>query len=135
MLPAAPCLRLIDERTFFLTPCQYWIHTARGQRSLLASDRSSVDLAEDDVERADQSRHVGQHVATAEEIHGREMCIARSADLAAIGLVGAVGHQIDADFALRRLAGGANHAGPHVDTLGIQLQPVDTRFPRTSTSP
>src|SRR3546814_12262334 len=118
MLPAAQCLRLIDERTFFLTPCQYWIHTARGQRSLLASDRSSVDLAEDDVERADQSRHVGQHVATAEEIHGREMCIGRDADLDANGLVGAGGHPIDAGIALRSPDVGGNSPAPTVRDTG-----------------
>ena len=38
-----------------------------------------------------------------DEIHGLEMGEAGRADLAAIGLVGAVGDQIDAELALGRL--------------------------------
>src|SRR5216684_3452553 len=51
-------------------------------------ERSSVDLAEYDVDGAENGGDVGQHVAAAEEIHRLEMGEARRADLALVGLVG-----------------------------------------------
>ena len=66
----------------------------------------------------------------AHEIHGLEMGEARGLDLAAIGLVGAVGDQIDAEFALRRLDRGIDLAGRHLVALGIELEVVDQRFHR-----
>jgi hypothetical protein len=47
----------------------------------------------------------------AHEIHGLEMGESRRADLAAVGLVRAVGDQIDAELALRRLDRGVDLAG------------------------
>ena len=55
---------------------------------------------------------------------------ARRAELAAVGLVGAVGDQIDAELALRRLDGGVNLAGRHVVAFGVELEVVDQRFHR-----
>ncbi len=52
------------------------------------------------------------------------------ADLAAIGPVGAVGDEIDAELALRRLDRGVGLAGRHVIALGIELEVVDQRFHR-----
>src|SRR6201986_1309726 len=50
------------------------------QPSLRRSPLSPVDLAEDDVEGAENGGDVGQHVAAAEEIHGAQMRKARSFD-------------------------------------------------------
>src|ERR1700687_4209473 len=61
---------------------------------------SSIDLAEHDVERADDRRDVGQHVAAADHVHGLQMGETRRPDLALVGLVGAVGHEVDAELAL-----------------------------------
>ena len=57
-----------------------------------AADASSaIDLPEHDVERAENGGHVSELVALAEEVHRLQVGIARSADLATIGLVGAIG--------------------------------------------
>ena len=55
---------------------------------------------------------------------------ARRADLAAVGLVGAVGDQIDAELALGRLDRGVGLAGRHVVALGVELEVMDQRFHR-----
>ena len=62
-----------------------------------------VDLPEHDVEAAQYGRDVGQHVAAVHEVHGLQVGKAGGADLAAVGTVGAVGDQIDAELALGRL--------------------------------
>ena len=54
----------------------------------------------------------------------------RRADLAAVGAVGAVGHQIDAEFALRGLDRRINLARRHVEAFGIKLEVMDQRFHR-----
>src|SRR6185369_17667482 len=66
-------------------------------------EASSIDLAEHDVERAQDGRDVGQQVPLAHEFHGLKVRKARRTDLALVGLVGAVGDEIDAELALRRL--------------------------------
>src|SRR2546430_2025075 len=83
---------------------------------------SSVHLPEHDVDRAQDRGDIGQHVAAAEEIHGREMSEAGRADLALVGLVGAVGDKIDAELALGRLDGGVDFARRHVKALGVELE-------------
>ncbi len=80
---------------------------------------SPIDLAEYDIERADDGGNVGEHVATAEEIHGLKVREGRRADTAFIGLVGALGDQVDAELSLRRL--GARGLA----TIGC-IQPVGT---------
>src|SRR5688572_24213371 len=65
--------------------------------------RSSVYFAEHDVLRADDGDRVRDHVAPGHLVERREVREARRADLQAVGLVGAVGHQVDAELALRRL--------------------------------
>ena len=55
---------------------------------------------------------------------------ARRLDLAAVGLVGAVGDQIDAELALRRLDRRVNLAGRHVIALGVELEVMDERLHR-----
>src|SRR5947209_4882128 len=85
----------------------------------------SVDLPENDVERADDRNHVGEHVAAAHGVDGFEEIEARSANLAAIGLVGAVGDEVDAELAFRRLDGGVGLAARHMIALGIELELLD----------
>ena len=65
--------------------------------------RSSVDLAEHDVLRADDRDGVGDHVAARHLVERREVREARRADLQAVRLVGAVGDEVDAELALRVL--------------------------------
>src|SRR5690606_26681070 len=86
---------------------------------------SAVDLAEHDVERAENGRDVGQHVAAAHEVHGLQMGEARRLDLAAVRLVGAVRHEVDAEFALGRLDGGVNVARRDVVAFRVELEVVD----------
>jgi hypothetical protein len=61
---------------------------------------SSVDLAKHDVERADDRRNVGKHVAAAQEVHGFQMGERRGADLALVRPVGSIRDQIDPELAL-----------------------------------
>src|SRR3954452_3150443 len=75
---------------------------------------SAVDLSEDDVDRTEHRRDVGKQMAAAEEIHRLQMRKARCADLAAIRLVGAVSHEVDAEFTLRRFHSGVGLTGRHV---------------------
>src|SRR3546814_7638162 len=51
-------------------------------------------------------------------------------DLAAIGFVGAVRHQIDAEFALGAFGRDVNLSGWHVEAFGIELEVMDQRFHR-----
>ena len=75
-----------------------------------ASARSSVDLSEHDVLRADDRDHVGDHVAARHLVERREVREARRADLEAVRLVGAVGDEVDAELALRVLDRGVGLA-------------------------
>ena len=65
----------------------------------------AIDFPEHDIDRSQYCRDIGQHMASAEEIHGLQMRKARRPDLAAIWAIGAVGDEIDAELALRRLDG------------------------------
>ena len=65
-----------------------------------------------------------------EEIHRLQMRKARRADFALVRLVGAVGDQIDAELALRRLDRGIHLAGRHVIALGVELEVMDERLHR-----
>jgi hypothetical protein len=46
------------------------------------AERSAIDLAEYDVERADDRRNIGQHMPAAQEIHRLQMGERRRPDLA-----------------------------------------------------
>src|SRR5262245_24282421 len=69
-------------------------------------------------------------MAAAKEVHGGEVRKARRPDLAAIGPIGAVRHEIDAELAFRRLDRGVNLPRGHVVSLGIELEVVDERLHR-----
>ena len=73
---------------------------------------------------------VGQHVAPAHVIGGLEKGEARRPDLAAIGPVGAVRDEIDAELALRRLDRRVGLARRHVIAFGVELEVMDQRFHR-----
>src|SRR5262245_27683408 len=79
---------------------------------------SPIDLSKHDVERAENGRDVGEQMALADVVHRLQMGETRRADLALVGLVGAVGDEVDAEFALRRFHRGINLAGRHVNALG-----------------
>ena len=94
------------------------------------SEASSIHLPEHDVERTQNGGDVGEHVAAAEEIHRLQMGKAGRPDLAFVGLVGAVGDEIDAELALGRLDRGIDLAGRHVEAFGVELEVMDERFHR-----
>src|SRR6478752_4019884 len=52
------------------------------------------------------------------------------ADLAFVGLVGAVRDQIDAELALRRLDRDVDFAGRDMEALGVKLEVMDQRLHR-----
>jgi hypothetical protein len=73
-------------------------------------ERSAIDLAAYNVERADDRRDIGQHVPAAQEVHRLQMGERRRPDLALVGPVAAVRHQVDAELALGRLDRGIDLA-------------------------
>src|SRR5205814_1240598 len=91
---------------------------------------SPIDLSEHDVERAENGGDVGEQMAAADEIHRLQMGKTRRADLALVGLVAAVGDQIDAELALRRLDRGVDLTGRHANAFGVELEVMDQRFHR-----
>src|SRR5258707_2237137 len=90
-----------------------------------ATARSAIDLPEHDVDRADDRRDIGQHVPPAQEIHRLQMRERRRPDLALVGPVGAVRHQVDAELALGCLDRGVDLAGGHVMALAVELEMVN----------
>ena len=66
---------------------------------------SPVDLPEHDVHAREICHRVRQHVALAHVVEHLEVSEAGRPDLAAVRPVGAVGHEIDPELALRRLHG------------------------------
>src|SRR5215510_10863364 len=113
---AAPAPRVI--------PC---MRTAQ-KRSAVPADRLAIDLAKHDVERTQDGGNIGQHMTTVEEIHGLQVWIAGSADLAAVRAVAAVRHQVDPEFALGRLHRGVDLSARNVHALGIEFEVMDQRF-------
>ena len=71
--------------------------------SALSIGASPVDLAEHDVHGADDGDRVGDHVAARHLVQRRQVRETRRADLQAVGLVGAVGDEVDAELALGML--------------------------------
>src|SRR5512135_1774267 len=69
---------------------------------------SSVDLAENNVDRAEDRGDVREHVAAREEIHRLQVREARRANLALVGPVAAVGDEVHAELALGRLDRGVD---------------------------
>src|SRR6185295_4088999 len=86
---------------------------------------SPVDLTEDDVLRPDDRNRVGEHVAARHLVERREVRESGGADLEAVGLVRAVGHEVDAELALGVLDRCVDLAFGHVHALGDELEVVD----------
>src|SRR5213075_198316 len=85
----------------------------------------AVDLAEHDVERTDVRRHVGELVSSGHHVERLQVRETRRSDLAAIGFVGAVRDQVDAELALGRLDRSVGLAGRHLVALGVELEVMD----------
>src|SRR5947208_11965341 len=112
-----------------------WISTGARRRGAITApqqgtNNSSVDLAEHDVERAEDGRDVGQHVPAAEKVHRLQMRERGCADLALVGPVAAVGDEIDPELALGGFDRGIDFAGRHVESLGVELEMMDQGFHR-----
>src|SRR6202045_809754 len=107
------------------------IDGARDRRILRTeATASSINLPEYDIERSDDCGNVSQQVATRKEVHGRKMGEGRSADLALVRLVGAIGDEIDAELALRSFHGDVALAGGHAIALAVELEMLDHRLHR-----
>ena len=91
---------------------------------------SPVDFPEHNIERAEDRRDVGQHVATAQEIHRLEVRERRRANFAFVRPVGAVGHQIDPELTLGRLDGGIHFASRNPVAFSVELEMVNGRLHR-----
>ena len=98
------------------------------ERRGVGGDVQRVDLAEDDVEAADDGWNVGEHVPLRQELERLQEGEARRADLAAVRPIGPVGDEVHGELALRRLDRAIGLAGRHVIALGIELEVVDQRF-------
>src|SRR5579864_3554049 len=99
-------------------------------RAAQGGENSSIHLAKNDIERADNRGYVRQHVAAVQKVHRLQMHEGRSADLAPIRFVSSVRNQIDAKFTLGRLDRGIGFALRNVIALGIKLEVMDERFHR-----
>src|SRR6185369_4753494 len=93
-------------------------------------ERLAVDLAEHDVERTENGSDVGEHMPARHEIHRLEMGKPRRPDLAAVGPVGAVGDEVDAELTLGAFGGDVDLAGGHVESFSIELEVVNHGFHR-----
>src|SRR4051812_44560985 len=78
---------------------------------------SSVYFTEHDVLGADDGHHVGDHVPARHLVERGKVRESRRAQLHAIRLVGAVGHDVDAELALGVLDRGVGLAGRHMHAL------------------
>src|SRR5262249_18737413 len=92
--------------------------------------RSPIDLAEHDVEGADDCRDVGQHVSARKKIHRLQVRERGGADLALVRSVGAVGNEIDPELALRCLHRRIYLSRRHTEAFGVELKMMDERFHR-----
>src|SRR5712692_4841152 len=95
-----------------------------GEKTWSVPDFSPVDFSEHDVLRADDRHRVGDHVAARHLVERGQVRETGRADLEAIRLVRAVGHQVDAELPLRRLDRGVHLAFWHMHALGDELEVV-----------
>src|SRR5437660_5188244 len=106
--PFAPCSSLSSSRliTFF-------------------NGRSSIYFSEHDILAADDRHRIGDHVPARHLVERGEVGEAGRAELQPVGLVGAVGDEIDAELALRRLDRSVDLAFGNMHALGDELEVVD----------
>src|SRR5262249_20479679 len=103
---------------------------AKARTNFVTVPSLSVNFPKHDVDRSEHGRYVGEHMAAAQEVHGLKMHEARRPDLATIGSVRSVGHEIDPELTLGRLDRCINLALGHVIAFGIQLEMMDQSFHR-----
>src|SRR5882762_9020855 len=94
----------------------------------MAVGQSPVDFAKHDVLGAYDRHDIGQHMPPGHLVQRGKMRKARRADLHAVGLVRAVGHDVDAELPLRVLDRGIGLARRDVDAFGEKLEMVDQLF-------
>mmetsp|Transcript_17972 Transcript_17972/g.55975 ORF Transcript_17972/g.55975 Transcript_17972/m.55975 type:complete len:430 (-) Transcript_17972:116-1405(-) len=92
--------------------------------------RSAVDLAEDDVLRADDRDDVREHVTARHVVEAGEVEEAGRADATPVRARAAVGDEEDAKLALGRLDARIRLAGGHGHALRVVLEVVDERLHR-----
>eukprot|EP00964_Phaeocystis_antarctica_P045323 scaffold26078_cov36-Phaeocystis_antarctica.AAC.2 len=85
----------------------------------------AVDLAEDNVLRADDGDDVGEHVPLRHHVQPLQVREAGRADVALVRLVAAIGHEVDAELALGRLDGRVRLTGRRRVALREELEVVD----------
>src|SRR5438034_3838142 len=103
-------------------------HAPKPRENVVCPRFSPVDLPENDVLCADDRHDIGQHMALCHLVERRQMGKTRRADLHPVGLVRAVGHDVDAEFPLRVLDYGIGFAWRDVDAFGEELEVVDQLF-------
>eukprot|EP00053_Salpingoeca_punica_P008372 m.75267 g.75267 ORF g.75267 m.75267 type:complete len:437 (+) comp14572_c0_seq1:246-1556(+) len=84
-----------------------------------------IDLAKHNVLSADEGDDVGDHVALAHKVQASQVEEARGADLAAVRLARAIGHEVHAKLALGRLDGHVCGAGRDRVAVRVELEVVD----------
>src|SRR5205807_1961701 len=89
---------------------------------------SPVDFPKHDVDRTEDRRDIGKHVALADKVHRLEMSEAWRPNLAAIRLVGPVGDEVDTELTLGRLDSCVNLAGRHVIAFCVEFEVMDQRL-------
>src|SRR3546814_3538056 len=78
---------------------------------------STIDFAKHDVQRTKNRCNIGKHMPPRHHVHCLQMRKTRWPELAAIGLVGAVRYQIDAEFALGAFSRGIDRSEEHTSEL------------------
>ena len=101
------CVQFLENKKRFHTA---WVKSG---------GRLSIDLPEHNIERTDDRRDVGQHVAAAQEIHCLQVREGGRPDLAFVGLIGAIRDEIDTELTLGRLNSCVNLTGRNTMTFTI----------------
>src|SRR6185437_10003606 len=89
---------------------------------------STIDFPEDNVLRADDRDHIGQHVAGAHLLERRQVRETRRAALPPVRLVGTIGDEVDAKLPLGRLDCRVRLAFGYFVAFREELEVVDERF-------
>src|SRR5271155_6139983 len=90
-----------------------------------SSGHSSIDLAENDVLRADNRNPTGNHVPTHHFIKRCEMSETRRANFQPVRFIGTIGNQINTELPFRRFDRSISLARRYMHTFGEQLEKMD----------
>lgn len=85
----------------------------------------AVDFSEDDVDRADDGDDVGEEAAYGEDFEGFEVHEGAGAFVPAVGAVGAVSDDIEAEFSFRSFDSGVGFSGGGSEPFGVEFEVVD----------